>query len=168
MKRLSGRVSASGSSGRVSAWSVSVGLAPRREGHTGDGESEEDVMGLGEGEVGTGAGSIDYDGVTSCLTVTCLLADGSTVGGHLSLQRASGKLDSTEVLPAMRSLIGGKAITSVVIAGQTYRWNPAFLNLPLMTDAGDSNYTVVPERDSMWSAVGDALGGFAADANFDN
>lgn len=44
-------------------------------------------MGLAEGVVGTGAPGegIDYDEVSSCLTVTCLLADGTTVGGHLSL-----------------------------------------------------------------------------------
>ena len=112
-------------------------------------------MALEEGEEGTGNGSIDYGGVTSCMTVTCLLADGSTVGGHLSLQRHPGKHDSTEVLPAMQTLIGGKKITSVVLAGQMDLWNPAYLQLPAMKDNGEGNYQPPLAGDSMWSAIFD-------------
>jgi hypothetical protein len=140
-----------------------IGMVSRRASEEGRME-----MALAEGEVGTGSGSIEYSGVTSCLTVTCLLEDGSTVGGHLSLQRVAGKLDSTEVLPQMASQIGGKKIVSVVLAGQLDRWNPAFLTKPLYADDGTNNYgDAVPGRDSMWSGVQAALGFGYDDVQFD-
>jgi len=114
-------------------------------------------MALAEGEEGTGTGSIDYAEVTSCMTVTCLLEDGSAVGGHLSLQRKAGKHDSTEVLPAMQTLIGGKKVTSVVLAGQMDLWNPAYLQKPAISDAGENNHDPALSGDSMWSAIFDAF-----------
>jgi hypothetical protein len=102
-------------------------------------------MPLGEGEVGSGHGSIDYAAVTSCLTVTCLLDDGSCVGGHLSLMRKAGALDSTEVLPAMVSLIPqDRTVLLIHLAGELATWNPGYFTTPLMDDAGESNYKDQP------------------------
>lgn len=96
-------------------------------------------MALGEGEVGTGgAEGIEYAAVTSCLTVTCLLDDGTHVGGHLSLMRAAGALASDEVLPAMCSLIPtDRTTTAVHLAGMLDTWNSAYLTTPLFGDNGE-------------------------------
>jgi hypothetical protein len=115
-------------------------------------------MALAEGEVGTGTGTIEYSGVSSCLTVTCLLDDGTTVGGHLSLLRVSGKLDSTEVLPKMKELIGSKPVTGVAIVGKLDTWNPAYFDKPLFKDDGERNYESDLERDSVLGAVAEKLG----------
>jgi hypothetical protein len=121
-------------------------------------------MPLSEGQVGTGqSGSgIEYSGVTSCLTVTCLLDDGSYVGGHLSLQQV--EKDSTEVLPAMKDLIAGRKVTKVVVAGQLDTWNPAYFNRPLYNANMESNYlTEAPTTGQLnsadtSSAIANALG----------
>jgi hypothetical protein len=85
-------------------------------------------MPLGEGEVGTGQTGIAYTTVTSCLTVTCLMDDGSYVGGHLSLTPTGGGRVSTEVLPAMVQEFQGKKVAAVKLVGQKDLWNPLFLD----------------------------------------
>jgi hypothetical protein len=95
-------------------------------------------MALDEGDVGEGTGSIEYGGVSSCLTVTCLLEDGTTVGGHLSLMKKTR--DSSEVLPAMKDLIKGRKVTKIHLAGVLDCWNPRYLTTPLFNSSGDSNY----------------------------
>jgi len=124
-------------------------------------------MGLGEGEVGKGdAGAgIEYASVTSCLTVTCLLDDGSYVGGHLSLMKVG--LDSTQVLPAMKDLIGNHQVTKIAIAGQLDTWNPAYFSKTLYNSDMGSNYLdQAPDTGQLASAdtssaVASALGSSA-------
>jgi hypothetical protein len=103
---------------------------------------KERIMGLAEGQIGVGAvgEGITYDGVSSCLTVTCLLEDGTYVGGHLSLQKQGSGLDSTEVLPAMKQLIGCQKPMKVTISGVLDQWSPAFFDLPFISASGDFNY----------------------------
>jgi hypothetical protein len=121
-------------------------------------------MPLSEGQIGSGqSGSgIDYSGVTSCLTVTCLLDDGSYVGGHLSLLKV--EKDSTEVLPAMKDLIGARKVTKVVVAGQLDTWNPAYFTKPLYDEEMKSNYLgEAPDTGQLHSAdtsyaIANALG----------
>jgi hypothetical protein len=110
-------------------------------------------MPLSEGQIGTGqSGSgVEYTGVTSCLTVTCLLDDGSYVGGHLSLQKV--EKDSTEVLPAMKDLIGGRKVSKVIVAGQLETWNPAYFTKPLYNNNMESNYlSEAPDTGQLQSA----------------
>jgi hypothetical protein len=85
-------------------------------------------MPLGEGEVGTGQTGITYSTVTSCLTVTCRMDDGTYVGGHLSLTPTGGGQVSTEVLPAMVQEFQGRKVTAVKLVGQEDLWNPLFLD----------------------------------------
>jgi hypothetical protein len=120
------------------------------------------TMALGEGEVGTGTGSIDYASVTSCLAITCLLEDGTTVGGHLSLFKASGALASNEVLPAMKELIGGRTVKKIVIAGELDTWNPAYFDLPLFDDQGQPNYQGEQQAYDVSGSVGSRLGALDA------
>lgn len=116
-------------------------------------------MGLGEGKVGPGEDGITYDGVDSCLTVTVELKDGGFVGGHLSLYKASDGLDSTQVLGALKDLIGGAKVVSVMIYGQLSTWNPVFLDKTIESgEAGAAfNGDFVEEKD-MKDAVLDKLG----------
>jgi hypothetical protein len=98
-------------------------------------------MSVDEGEVGQGAAGegIDYGAVTSCMTVTLVLDDGSYVGGHLSLLIPQGALDSTSVLPAMANLVGGRQVTWVHLAGQSDTWNTAYLDDPLFQGTGEGS-----------------------------
>ena len=97
-------------------------------------------MAVEEGQVDTGAAGegISYSGVTSCLTVTCLIEDGGYVGGHLSLIKKN--INSAEVLPAMKQLIAGRGVAKVHLQGQLDMWNPQYFVIPLTSDTGESNY----------------------------
>ncbi len=96
-------------------------------------------MSVDEGEVGeAGEEGIEYGAVTSCLTVTCLMDDGSHIGGHLSLVIPPGRLDSSLVLTSMRSMFGARSPIMVHIAGQLDLWNSRYLREPLMTGEGEA------------------------------
>jgi len=125
-------------------------------------------MPLAEGEIGefAGAGGVEYTGVSSCLTVTCKIAGppDTYVGGHLSLQVPSGKLDSSKVLPEMRRLIGGRTIEKVHLAGVLDQWSSKYFEVPLFTGAGAAakqNYDPLPqvtEANALkWAVVGALL-----------
>jgi hypothetical protein len=87
-------------------------------------------MALAEGDVGeSDNGKIEYSGVSSCVTVTCLLADGHAVGGHLSLMKVNKA--SNEVLPAMKDKVSGREIKKIHIAGDLNSWSPSYLKTPL-------------------------------------
>jgi hypothetical protein len=103
-------------------------------------------MPLAEGQEGEfGAGGVPYTAVTSCVTVTCKLdvTPAAYVGGHLSLSVPPGRLDSSQVLPAMKQRIAGRTIAKIHVAGRLDAWNDAYLTKPLFTGAGAnavSNY----------------------------
>ena len=132
-------------------------------------------MPLAEGETGefVNAGGVEYTGVSSCLTVTCKLAGlpETYIGGHLSLQVPTGKLDSSKVLPEMRRLINGRKIEQVHLAGVLNQWSDKYFERPLFTGTGATavqNYNPLPEVTEAsalkWAAVGCLLG-YDADAD---
>jgi hypothetical protein len=109
-------------------------------------------MPLAEGQAGEFAnvGGVPYTAVTSCLTVTCKIAGvtDTYVGGHLSLQVPSGRLDSSQVLPEMKRLINGRPVQRVHLAGVLDGWSDEYFNLPLYTGAGAAavlNYDSAPD-----------------------
>lgn len=117
-------------------------------------------MPLAEGEVGefVNKGGASYTAVTSCLTVTCKIAGvpDTYVGGHLSLQVPPGKLDSSEVLPAMKKLINGRKIERVHLAGVLDGWSEKYFTKPLFTGAGadaELNYADLPNATNADSLV---------------
>lgn len=121
-------------------------------------------MPLAEGEVGefVNKGGASYTAVTSCLTVTCKIAGvpDTYVGGHLSLQVPSGKLDSSKVLPAMKKLINGRRIERVHLAGVLDGWSNEYFTKPLFTGAGTDaqlNYPELPNATREDSLVGIVL-----------
>ncbi|MET9821666.1 MULTISPECIES: hypothetical protein [Streptomyces] len=84
---------------------------------------------VAEGEVksvGPG-GTITYPSVTSCLTITVYLRDGSKVGGHASLLQMSGGMYSDQILPAIRSQVGEGRVEKIDVSGAVSAWNPAYL-----------------------------------------
>ncbi|MBV9448610.1 MAG: hypothetical protein JO345_22210 [Streptosporangiaceae bacterium] len=120
-------------------------------------------MPLAEGEVGefVNKGGVSYTAVTSCLTVTCKIAGvpDTYVGGHLSLQVPSDKLDSSKVLPEMKKLINGRTIERLHLAGVLDGWSDKYLTKPLFTGTGADaqlNYDDLPNAthaDSLASIV---------------
>lgn len=75
-----------------------------------------------EGEVKTAAKDeeVDFGGVTSCMTITCILEDGTKVSAHEGLEkRVSGGAYS-----ALKSAIGSKKVAKVLAAGGGDYWSP--------------------------------------------
>lgn len=116
-------------------------------------------MSLGEGEVGQGTSSIDFEGVDSCLCIAALLDDRKTViGGHASLQTKKDKLPSNEILDKMKDEAGGKKIITVALAGDVGGWSGDFLSdKPYISESGEFNYSSKPST-SVWQTVGEKLG----------
>jgi hypothetical protein len=104
-------------------------------------------MGLAEGQVGTGEGSIEFDGISSCLSITCLLDDDehTHVGGHASLMRKDDALRSTEIMAAMSAQIpSDRKVLKVHLAGVLGSWHPDYLTAkPLYGDDKEQNYDSV-------------------------
>jgi len=61
---------------------------------------------------------VNFGGVTSCMTLTCVLADGSKVAGHLSQANYVG------VIPGMLAGIAGRTVNKVIAAGTFGAWTP--------------------------------------------
>lgn len=61
---------------------------------------------------------VNFGGVTSCMTLTCILADGSKVAGHLSQANYVG------VVPGMLVGIAGRTVSKVIAAGTFGAWTP--------------------------------------------
>ncbi len=123
-------------------------------------------MSLAEGEVDEATGGIEFAGVDSCLCITVLLEDGTTVvGGHASLQTVRGKLPSNEILGKMKEKVGGRKMISVVLAGDVGGWDDAYLTDKPYLDAKPEtegaeepspNYTSGASG-SVWSSVCEKL-----------
>jgi hypothetical protein len=61
---------------------------------------------------------VNFGGVTSCMTLTCVLADRSKVAGHLSQANYAG------VIAGMQARIAGRTVTKVIAAGTFGAWTP--------------------------------------------
>jgi hypothetical protein len=75
-----------------------------------------------EGEVKTAAKDeeVDFGGVTSCMTITCVLEDGRKVSAHEGLEkRVSGGAYS-----ALKAAIGTQKVVKVLAAGGGNYWSP--------------------------------------------
>ncbi len=119
-------------------------------------------MAVGEGEVDTSVkdAGVEYSGVDTCFTVTCLLEDGSYVGGHIALMVPGGKLDSSQVLGDMKGRFGGQKVTKVHIAGALENWNPAYLRDPFFIgdDFNTAKYPEPPSQGDVTDEVRSQLG----------
>ena len=63
---------------------------------------------------------IDFGGVTSCMTLTCILSDGSKVAGH------AWQFGYEHILSDMQTLLSGKTVSRILIAGVGGAWTPDF------------------------------------------
>lgn len=61
-----------------------------------------------------------YPGVSSCMTITCVLSNGDLVGGHFTLFTTSVK--TTQMLQEMVNKTTGKSIRSIYLVGFVEAW----------------------------------------------
>lgn len=76
---------------------------------------------ISEDHVGTAAAAdtINFGAVTSCMTITCLLDDGSKVAAHL-VQEGS----PTKTFLALKAALQGKTVSKVAAVGDGASWGP--------------------------------------------
>lgn len=83
------------------------------------------------------ADTINFGAVTSCMTITCLLDDGSKVAAHLV--QFGGSPDKT--LMALKAAVQGKTVTKVVAMGDGDSWGPTLQTSEQITAAsGATSY----------------------------
>ncbi|MFE9552192.1 hypothetical protein ACFYMW_05850 [Streptomyces sp. NPDC006692] len=105
-------------------------------------------------------GVITYPSVTSCLTVTVRLRGGGLVGAHASLFQVPGELRSDEILPALKSLVGGRPVSRIEVRGAVGAWHPSYFTKAIES-YGDGEAVPVPsgqDFDGLARAVADGLG----------
>ncbi|MEV8525145.1 hypothetical protein AB0451_13495 [Streptomyces sp. NPDC052000] len=105
-------------------------------------------------------GVITYPSVTSCLTVTVRLRGGGLVGAHASLFQVPGELRSDQILPALRSLVGGRPVSRIEVRGAVGAWHPSYFTKAIESYA-DGEAVPVPsgqDFDGLARAVADGLG----------
>jgi hypothetical protein len=82
----------------------------------------EEVVKISEGEVKTGSANakMDFGGVTTCMTITCILEDGTKVSAHEALlKRVPGT-----AFKALKDKIGGAKVKKVIASGGANYWTP--------------------------------------------
>ncbi|HET8845662.1 MAG TPA: hypothetical protein VFN35_29610 [Ktedonobacteraceae bacterium] len=86
---------------------------------------QHNVPTLAEGDTTPGptTGSIQYTGVTSCLTLTILYSDGTASGGHASLTPSPGQRTIEDVVDELQRQSREKTVARVVVAGEVKLWN---------------------------------------------
>jgi len=88
---------------------------------------------LGEGEIGLAKNHevLKYPEVTSCLTVTCVLADGGKWGAHMSMFQYKQNLPHHVILQEMRTAMSSvkdlASVRKVLVVGALKFW-PCQLN----------------------------------------
>ncbi|WP_329466734.1 hypothetical protein [Streptomyces sp. NBC_01431] len=105
-------------------------------------------------------GVITYPSVTSCLTVTVRLRGGGLVGAHASLFQVPGELRSDEILPALKSLVGGRPVSRIEVRGAVGAWHPSYF-MKAIESYADGEAVPVPsgqDFDGLARAVADGLG----------
>ncbi|MFI6683898.1 hypothetical protein [Streptomyces sp. NPDC050485] len=105
-------------------------------------------------------GVITYPSVTSCLTVTVRLRDGGLAGAHASLFQVPGELRSDEILPALKSLVGGRPVSAIEVKGAVGAWHPGYFTKAIES-YGDGEAVPVPngrDFEGLARAVADGLG----------
>jgi hypothetical protein len=84
---------------------------------------------------------IDFGGVTSCMTITCLLADGSKVAAHDAIfQRVQ-----PQIFTALKGQIAGRAVSKVITAGAGSMWTPRMTSQTQLSNEFAKN-------DSTWAS----------------
>lgn len=76
-------------------------------------------------EAASGQG-INFGAVTSCMTVTCILADGSKVAGH------AWQFGYDHILSSIKSKLSGRTVSEILVAGVGGVWTPDFENQATM------------------------------------
>lgn len=66
--------------------------------------------------------TIEYTGVTSCLTFTVLYSDGTASGGHAGMMPQPGERSIDQVVADLKTQANGKTISKVVLAGEIGLW----------------------------------------------
>lgn len=85
---------------------------------------------LKEGELGFAKipEMLTYPSVTSCLTITCVLADGGKWGAHMSIKQCGNGLPHNVILQTLRTEMStAKAlarVTNVLVVGALGFWTP--------------------------------------------
>jgi hypothetical protein len=93
-------------------------LTPARGGDVSCSEGE-----VVEAEAGQG---VDFGGVTSCMTVTCILSDGAKIAGH------AWQFGYDHILSGISARISGRTVDRVIVAGVSGAWTPDFENQATM------------------------------------
>ncbi len=103
---------------------------------TGSGDAEPVEISIAENEVKTAevADTIKYPSVTSCMTITLVLANGKKVGGHIGLYAGS----AGGVIGRMNAARGGIAISTILAKGHGSIWGSHLQNTeelrPMISD----------------------------------
>ncbi|MBB4893624.1 hypothetical protein FHS39_002655 [Streptomyces olivoverticillatus] len=110
-------------------------------------------------ETGPG-GTIVYPSVTSCLTITVRLRDGSKVGAHASLFQVPGELRSDEILAAVKRRMARRPVAAVEVRGAVGAWYPGYFTKAIESyGEGESvPYPQRPDPDGLARAVAAGLG----------
>ncbi|MFF4403499.1 hypothetical protein ACFY2W_21145 [Streptomyces sp. NPDC001262] len=110
-------------------------------------------------ETGPG-GTIVYPSVTSCLTVTVRLRDGSKVGAHASLFQVPGAYRSDAILAAVKQRVGARAVRAVEVRGAVGAWDPGYFTKAIEAygDGEAVPYPTRPDPGGLARAVAAGLG----------
>lgn len=74
--------------------------------------------------------TIEYTGVTSCLTFTVLYSDGTASGGHAGFMPGNGQKTVDQVVADLKTQAQGKTIAKVVLAGEIGMWDQNLGHIP--------------------------------------
>ncbi|MER5974799.1 hypothetical protein ABT112_34775 [Streptomyces sp. NPDC002055] len=116
---------------------------------------------LTEGQVGEvrPGGTLLYPSVTSCLTVTVRLADGTKVGAHASLFQVPGEYRSDRILAAVKDRTGARAVRAVEVRGAVGAWEPSYFTRAIESYAEGEQVPLPagPDPEGLARAVADGL-----------